>query len=144
MPADARVPPGDGYGETSIDDMAKEMALLTFIRRSVPSLWALDMLLLVRKPPPRSWSVRELIGEMRASEAVVAGVLDVFQRDGLVSRDGDDRFQFAPAAEQIEQLAQALAEAYAERPVAVRSAITSSSSDLQALADAFRLDRRRP
>jgi len=123
--------------------MARELALLTFIRRSIPSLWALDMLLLVRKPPPRSWSVRELVGEMRASEAVVTGVLDVFQREGLVAADGEGRFRFAPAVEAVEQLAEALAEAYAARPVAVRAAIASPESDLQTLADAFRLDRRK-
>lgn len=123
--------------------MARDLALLTFIRRSIPSLWALDLLLLVRRPPPRSWSVRELVGEMRASEAVVIGVLDVFQRDGLVATDGDGRFRFAPAVETAEQLAEALAEAYAARPMAVRTAITSTGSDLQSLADAFRLDRRK-
>lgn len=123
--------------------MARELALLTFIRRSIPSLWALDMLLLVRKPPPRSWSVAELVGEMRASEAVVIGVLDVFEREGVVARAPDGRFQLAPG-DMVEQLAEALAQAYAERPLAVKGAITAPDSNLQALADAFRLKSRKP
>ncbi|HEX3888224.1 MAG TPA: hypothetical protein VHW05_12060 [Phenylobacterium sp.] len=124
--------------------MARDLALLTFIRRSIPSVWALDVLMLVRRPPPRTWSVGELVGELRASDAVVTGVLDVFRRDGLVSSDGDGRVRFSPAAEMVEQLVDALAQAYAERPVAVRNAIASTDADLKGLADAFRLDRRRP
>lgn len=119
--------------------MVADVDLLAFIRRSVPSVWALDVLLLVRRPPTRSWSMGELVGELRASDAVVTGVLAGFQRDGLVVRDDDDRFRFAPAGQLLDDLAQALAEAYAERPFAVISAIVSTEEKLQSLAEAFRI-----
>lgn len=115
------------------------LELLAFIRRSIPSVWALDVLLLVRRPPPRSWSAGELVGELRASDAVVLGVLEGLQREGLVARGEDGRFTFAPAAEFLEELTVALEKAYAERPVAVINAIVSTDAKLQDLADAFRL-----
>jgi hypothetical protein len=120
--------------------MVADLDLLAFIRRSIPSVWALDVLLLVRRDPPRSWSAGELVGELRASDAVVLGVLAAFQRDGLVARSEDGRFRFAPAAELLEELTDALAQAYAERPVAVINAIVSTDTKLQDLADAFRLN----
>jgi hypothetical protein len=120
--------------------MVADVDLVTFIRRSIPSVWALETLLLVRLSPARSWSPRELVGELRASDAVVLGVLGGFQRDGLMAKSEDGRFRFAPAAELLDELAAALADAYAERPVAVIRTIVSTDAKLQTLADAFRLD----
>jgi hypothetical protein len=119
--------------------MVTSVDLVAFIRRSIPSVWALDILLLVRQSPARSWSAVELVGELRASDAVVLGVLAGLEREGLVARSEDGRFRFAPAADLLEQLTMALAEAYAERPVAVINAIVSTDAKLQSLADAFRL-----
>ncbi|WP_293677669.1 hypothetical protein [uncultured Phenylobacterium sp.] len=120
--------------------MVRDLDLVTFIRRSIPSVWALDVLLLVRRAPARSWSPHELVGELRASDAVVTGVLDGLQREGLVAQGEDGRFRFAPAGELLEELTVALAHAYAERPVAVINAIVSTEAKLQTLADAFRLN----
>jgi hypothetical protein len=119
--------------------MVADVDLMAFIKRCIPSVWALDVLLLVRRSPARTWSAGELVGELRASDTVVLGVLDGLQRDGLVARDEDGRFHFAPVADLLEELTVALAEAYAERPVAVINAIVSTDANLQTLADAFRL-----
>jgi hypothetical protein len=119
--------------------MVADLDLLAFIRRSIPSVWALDVLLLVRRAPSRGWSAHELVGELRASDSVVLGALEGLQREGLVARGEDGRFRFAPAAELLEELTVALAQAYAERPVAVINAIVSTDAKLQTLADAFRL-----
>lgn len=123
--------------------MVADLDLVAFIRRSIPSVWALDVLLLVRRPPARTWSAGELVGELRASDAVVLGVLSGLQREGLVAKGEDGRFRFAPAAELLEDLTVALAEAYAERPVAVINAIVSADAKLQTLADGFRLKPRK-
>jgi hypothetical protein len=120
--------------------MVPDLDLVTFIRRSIPSVWALDVLLLVRRAPARSWSTQELVGELRASDAVVMGALAGLQREGLVAQGEDGRFRFAPAAELLEDLTVALAQAYAERPVAVINAIVATDAKLQTLADAFRLN----
>lgn len=121
--------------------MVADLDLVSFIRRSIPSVWALDVLMLVRRCPSRTWSAPELVGELRASDAVISGVLRGLQRDGLITKDEDGRVRFAPAAELLEELTLALAEAYAERPVAVINTIVSADDKLQSLADAFRFTR---
>lgn len=120
--------------------MVADLDLLRFIRRSIPSVWTMDVLLLVRRPPLRSWSAGELVGELRASDTVVTAALAGLQREGLVASGEDGRFRFAPVAAVLEDLTTALAEAYAERPVTVINAIVSNETQLQALADAFRLN----
>jgi DNA-binding IclR family transcriptional regulator len=81
----------------------------------------------------------ELVRELRASDAAVTAALDGLHREGLVAKGGDDRYCFAPAAELLEELTVALAQAYAERPVAVINAIVSIDTKLETLANAFRL-----
>ncbi|HEY1753184.1 MAG TPA: hypothetical protein VGG29_18145 [Caulobacteraceae bacterium] len=119
-----------------------DLALLGFIQRSIRSVWALQLLLLMRETPARLWSSSELVGELRASEAVVSGVLAGFERDGLVARGPADRVRFAPRIQQIDDLCDALAQAYRERPVTVVNAIVSNEG-LAKLAEAFRLGDRR-
>ncbi len=116
-----------------------DVQLIDFIRRSIRSVWALELLLLLRREPVRAWSAGELIGELRASEGVVHGVLAGFETDGLVAREGKDRFRFAPVVACVDELCDALADAYRERPFSVISAITSSDAQAASLAEAFRL-----
>jgi hypothetical protein len=115
--------------------MVTDMELLQFIRRSVRSLWALRLLLLIRQPPLRVWSVDELVGELRASGGVVDGVLESFEEQGLVLRDASGCFSYATG---FDDLCDALAEAYQQRPFAVMNAIVSPDDKLEALAQAFR------
>jgi hypothetical protein len=118
-----------------------EMGLIEFVRRHIRSVWALEVLLLLRRQPLRAWSAVELIGELRASEAVVVGVLGGFESGGLVARDSDDRYRFA-ARKGIDALCDALAEAYRQRPRVVIKAISSPDSDISELANAFRIVKR--
>lgn len=120
------------------------MQIVEFIRRSIRSIWALELLLVIRREPLRLWSANELVGELRASEAVVSGVLAGFEQDGLVAREGPNRFRFAPAMKQLDELCDALADAYRQRPVAVINAISAPDDRLAALANAFRLNEPPP
>ena len=118
--------------------MADDVRLLDFIRRSIPSVWALELLLVIRHSPLRLWSSAELVSELRASDAVVGGVLAGFEAGGLVQSSLDGRVRFAPNSE-LDELCDALAEAYRERPVAVLAAISAPEDRLAELAQAFRL-----
>jgi len=113
--------------------------LLDFIRDAIRSVWALEVLLVLRRDGGRLWSAQEIVDELRASLPLVKGNLDVFEAAGLVLREGEG-FRYAPASPWLESLCDELASAYRERPVTVINAIVSSSGDnLRALADAFRL-----
>ena len=112
--------------------------LLQFITSSFRSVWALE-LLLVLKCSPRTWSRAELVETMRASELVVSKALDSLLAAGLVSLEGEGA-KYMPVNDDVAASVARTEELYAARPDAVRRAIVSASvGGLTAFADAFRL-----
>jgi hypothetical protein len=111
---------------------------LRFIASSFRSVWALE-LLLVLKSEPRVWSRDELVSTMRASELVVSKALDSLLAGGLASIEGRG-VRYMPVSDEVARDVERTEKLYAARPDAVRRAIVSSSAgDLTAFADAFRL-----
>lgn len=119
--------------------MADEAEISEFIRAYVPSVWALELLLLLRADPARRWSPAELLKELRASTSLVDENLARFERQGLVLKN-DEGWYFAPANPHLDSLVAALGELYRERPMHTISLI-ARPDPLRALADAFRLKR---
>jgi hypothetical protein len=113
--------------------------LLSFIRQHLTSVWALEILLLLRRDRDRLWTSTALVEELRASNAVVGGVLLDFERTGLIIREEDGSVRYAPAGTVLDGLCERIEAVYRERPVAVIKAISAPPDRLQALADAFRL-----
>jgi hypothetical protein len=112
--------------------------LLQFISSSFRSVWALE-LLLVLKSEPRPWPQTELVSTMRASELVVSKALDSLVAAGLASREGEGA-RYMPVNEEVADCVERTERLYAVRPNAVRRAIVSGSvGGLAAFADAFRL-----
>lgn len=113
--------------------------LFQFLRGSIRSVWALELLLLMRSGRERVWKVDDLVTELRASTPLVSGVLETFHNAGLIRQAEEGGYQYAPATPGIEAYCDELADAYRERPVAVINAIVASSTDdLKSFADAFR------
>ena len=119
--------------------MADESEIAQFIRAYIPSVWALELLLLLRADPARRWSPAELLKELRASTSLVGENLAHFERQGLALKD-DAGWHFAPASMHLESLAAALAALYRERPMHTIGMI-SRPDPLRALANAFRIKR---
>ena len=112
--------------------------LLRFIASSFRSVWALE-LLLVLKSQPRSWPRAELVSTMRASELVISKALDSLLAAGLASVEGEGA-RYMPVSDEVAACVDRTEQLYATRPDAVRRAIVSASAgDLTAFADAFRL-----
>ena len=112
--------------------------ILRFIASSFRSVWALE-LLLVLKSDPRPWSHEELVSTMRASDLVVARGVATLEAGGLASNDGD-KAQYMPVSEEVAALVSDAEPLYAKKPDAVRRAIISASAgDATAFAEAFRL-----
>lgn len=112
--------------------------VLRFIASSFRSVWALE-LLLVLKSEPRPWTHEELVTTMRASELVVTKALAALEAAGLVSNDGDSA-RFMPVSNEVAALVEDAQALYAKSPDAVRRAIVSASAgDAAAFAEAFRL-----
>lgn len=126
-----------GLGKPGLVKSSNE-DILRFIASSFRSVWALE-LLLVLKSEPRSWSSDELVTTMRASDLVVTKGLDALEAAGLVSNNGDQA-QYMPVSGDVATLVDDAEELYAKRPDAVRRAIVSASAgDATAFAEAFKL-----
>ena len=108
-----------------------------FVRESIRSVWAMELLLLLSRDASRHWQPAELVRELRASSTLVQDNLTVFQRNGLAVSD-DTGWHFAPANEKLRQLTDRLAQAFRERPVATMTLVTHPDP-LQSLSDAFKL-----
>lgn len=113
-----------------------------FIASCVRSVWALELLLLLRREERRGWSVEEITTELRSSTFVVADVLAAFRQAGLVAEDPDGKFRYAPAARHLDRAVEQIATAYASKPLAVSKEILAAGNDkIRTFADAFRLKK---
>ena len=114
--------------------------VLRFIASSFRSVWALELLLLLKREP-RLWAQDELVTAMRASELVVTNALDALVAAGLASVEGSG-VRYAPVNDHVAGFVERVEAIYAVRPDAVRRAIiASTSSGASAFSDAFRLRR---
>jgi hypothetical protein len=116
-----------------------EPEIAQFIHAYIPSVWALELLLLLRADPARRWSPGELLKELRASTKLVDENLAHFERHGLALKD-EAGWHFAPASAHLESLAAELAALYRERPMHTIGLI-ARPDPLQSLANAFRIKR---
>ena len=118
--------------------MSDETELAAFVREHVRSVWALELLLILKRDPERCWPPAALVGELRASATLVNDNLQRFERSGLVVREADDCWRYAPASPVLGTFADALERAYRERPVGIVNMIARPADPIQGLADAFK------
>ena len=119
--------------------MTRPEDIASFVSGSFRSVWALELLLLLKREPGQH-AVAELVGMLRASDLVVRQALRDLVAAGLVAVDEQGQANFAPASTDLAALADGAEELYARRPDAVRRLIVSGSArGLAAFADAFRL-----
>lgn len=118
--------------------------LVAFVEAAIPSVWALETLILLKNAPERDWTLDQLVAELRANPALVGDCLASLQRAGLIQeRQGTARY--APASPGLAVLSDALQDAYRQRPVSLVNLITRRRPDpLTGFADSFRLGGRKP
>jgi DNA-binding IclR family transcriptional regulator len=117
---------------TSSDDLA------SFIASSFRSVWALELLLLL-KGHARACSAEELVDLMCASPSVVESALDSLTAAGVVGTDAQGT-AYMPASAEVARLVEETEQFYRSKPNRVRRLIVASAnSSLAAFSDAFRL-----
>lgn len=119
--------------------MAAGQQLASFIQSSFPSVWALELLLLLKRGGDRCWSHEELVTTLRASDLVVSRSVEALLAAGLVVVEADGVACYQPLSAEIDGLASEAEALYAASPDAVRRTIVSANrGGLTAFADAFR------
>lgn len=113
-----------------------------FIRSTFRSVWALELLCLLRKHGERGWTRAEIVAALRASDLIVEQSLTALTAAGIVTVSADGNVRYQPASADLDRLVGAAEALYQRSPDAVRRLIvTSATSNLTAFADAFRLRR---
>lgn len=118
--------------------MASSDEPASFIAASFRSVWALELLLLLKREQ-RPCSTEELVSLMRASSSVIAKALDELIAGGLagIEEPGVSYMPFSPA---VAKLVDETEQLYRSKPDRVRRLIVASSNrGITAFSDAFRL-----
>ena len=118
--------------------MTVDRDVFQFIREHIRSVWALELLLRLKHDPQRSWSIEELVGDLRASHSLVTDNLSAFESAGMVVADDRGGFRYQPAAAVLAKVCDDLDAAYRTKPVTVIRWISAPIERLQSLADAFK------
>ena len=117
--------------------LLSDPGFLGLVRKHVRSVWALELLLLLRSLPDVAWRAEDLVRELRASTPLIADNLARLQASGLAVQ-AEGVWRFASATPELERFCDQLAEAYQTRPVTLINLI-AAPSQVQDLADAFKL-----
>jgi DNA-binding IclR family transcriptional regulator len=118
--------------------MASSDELALFIASSFRSVWALELLLLL-KHQARPCSADELVELMRASRSVVDKAVDSLAAAGLAGTDAQGT-AYMPVSAEVARLVEETEQLYRSKPNRVRRLIVASAhSGLAAFSDAFRL-----
>ena len=116
------------------------------IQGSVPTLEALDLLVLLVREAPRPWSLPELLERLRPSgvrEAQIREYLATFRSQGLLADDSSEAYLYRPASDPVARAVAALITAYNERPVTLIRTVyeIADARRIQAFADAFKIKK---
>ena len=121
-----------------MDDIPED--LLGFLQTTIGSIWALELMLTLRRQPLAAWTAAALTAEMRANLQLVSDILHRFERSGLVTAAEPGHWIWRAASPELDRLADAAADAYARTPLRVTRAIADSyNRRIQQFADAFKL-----
>lgn len=112
--------------------------LLDLLSDTIASVWAVELLLLLRQDASRHWQYDDLVGELRSSKLVVEQAVERLERGGLVVRNEAGSVSFGPASAELTLLVEELEKEYRSRPDLVRRTIVSGGdSKLRSFTNAF-------
>jgi hypothetical protein len=110
-------------------DTDSQETLCIFIQRSIATIEAAELLLILARDSARECEVEEIVHEIRPTvitDSQARKSLLLFRAQGLVVEKKDDRFQYEPASPALASAVSALVKAYNERPITLIRIITST------------------
>jgi hypothetical protein len=103
-----------------------EENLLAFIAASFGSIWAVELLLLLRRDPSRSWDAAAAVRELRSSPIVIDDAVARLRAAGLIVQDSAGLCRYHAASPRLDRLASEVEAAYAAKPMMVINAIVGA------------------
>jgi hypothetical protein len=118
--------------------------VVRLIHDSVPTVDALEILVMLACAPDATWSAADLHAKFsRVSETTMAMYLKELAGQGIVLAEPSGGYRYRPASPAIEAAVAGLCKAYNERPVTLIRTVysTADKRQIQSFADAFRLKK---
>jgi hypothetical protein len=117
-----------------------EEEVISFIRMHLGSVYALELFLMMKRVREKSWSVDELVRELRSSGTAVTDALNRLVGVGFVVENPPGNYAFAPKSPELERLAAKIEMIYTNKPISVIKAIVAAPTEkLRLFSDAFKL-----
>lgn len=117
--------------------------LSRFLHQHIDSVEELEVLLLARMWPGRSWSASDMARELYSHPSSISQRFQHLLAGGLFREGAPGFVQYAPRAAELDAVVARLAVTYRERRVAVISLIaTKPLANVKAFSDAFRIRKR--
>ena len=111
-----------------------------FIGTSFRSVWAFELLGLLKRNRDKSLSHAEMVAGLRGSDLVVSQSVATLAAAGLILVKEDGSAIYAPAGAALDRLVEEAEALYVKSPDAVRRLIISAANPaITAFANAFRL-----
>lgn len=114
-----------------------------FVTADLRTVWALELLMLLRGGRDEAWRSAALTAELRGNLAMVEDMLGRLEMLGLVGRDAEG-WRYRPAQPELDDLCDRTEQAYRQKPFAMISMIYRGAGPLRDLADAFRFKGEKP
>lgn len=109
-----------------------------FVVRHITSIEQLELLILFASNPGKRWTIRQLVNEIRSSEASVSGRVRQLVESGFVAGDNEAFGLAFSAGERLEAILE-LTTAYRQYHVRVVELIYSRAGALKSFSDAFKI-----
>jgi hypothetical protein len=120
--------------------MPSRAEIAGFIRATFRSVWALELLCLLRQNRDRALSHAEMLAGLRGSDLVVTQSIGALEAAGLVLAEAEGSARYAPASDELDGFVVEAEALYGSSPDAVRRMIVEAANPgITAFADAFRL-----
>jgi hypothetical protein len=128
------------------DDADFSDAFCEFLQRSISTVDAAELLLLLYSHRDIAWEPTDLVARLEPvaslSVADTATYLELFRQHGLAVRGDGERLRFEPASAALETHVRTLARLYNERPVTlIRVIYALQDKKIKTFADAFKFWR---
>lgn len=112
----------------------------SFIGASFRSVWAFELLCLLKRNSGDSLSQTKMVAGLRASDLVVSQSIEALAAAGLVMMEEEGAARYGPASAALDRLFEQAEALYLKSPDAVRRTIVSAANPaITAFAEAFRL-----
>lgn len=123
---------------TKPDDSPIPTDVVDFLNKHIGTVWALELLLLMRLTPSRVWTVADLAKELRASAPVITRVAPPLMAAGIVV-EVEGGWRYGPPRDDLDGTIARLESLYKQRPVTIiRHIALAPHREAQSFADAFK------